>query len=315
MRVLPRRLSMSIAAVAVLGLVLLIVYAGTNLIGCRNNIPAVPQRQSTTNLDAYRGIASWVDLFDTKAWRDPTAVVDDMANHGVRTIFVETATARSSTGLVHPVALGTFITEAHARDMYVVAWYPPHLRRGSVDYERIMQAIEFTTSDGQKFDSVALDIESTTVKTLKTRNRRIVNLSRRIRKEVGGDYPLGGIIPSPVGLLKQTGFWNVFPYTALAKSYDVFLPMSYYTFHVDDAKGAYADTKASMRILRAQPGCSEIPVHIIGGLAGPTSPAQVRQFAIAARETGCIGVSLYDWVGMNKAKWRAQEAGWREGAR
>jgi hypothetical protein len=69
-----------------------------------------------------------------------------MAKHGVKTIYVQTANDSSSGGIVHPNALRTFITEAHARHRFVVAWYLPGLNAGSTDYDRVMQAIRFTTS-------------------------------------------------------------------------------------------------------------------------------------------------------------------------
>ena len=178
-----------------------------------------------------------------------------------------------------------------------------------------MQAVEFRTDDGQMFDSFALDIESTAVKPLSKRNLALAELSARIREAVGPDYVLGGIIPSPVGLTKQTGFWDVFPYGDVAETYDVLLPMAYYTFHGHTAAQARDDALASMRILREQPGCSEVPVHLIGGIAGKSSAAEVKAFAQAARETGCIGASLYDWAGMSAARWRALSAGWKSGAK
>ncbi len=198
--------------------------------------------------------------------------------------------------------------------MFVVAWYLPNLRADSDDFERVVQAIEFKTADGQTFDSFALDIESTAVKPIADATARWLTCPANPR-QVGPDYALGGIIPSPVGLKKQTGFWDVFPYADVAETYDVLLPMAYYTFHGQTAAQAREDAIASMRILRAQPGCSEVPVHLIGGIAGKSSAAEVKAFARAARETGSVGVSIYDWAGMSTARWRALGAGWKAGAK
>jgi hypothetical protein len=259
--------------------------------------------KSSGSLDVYRGLASWVDLYDTRAWKDPAAAVKDMAGHGVRTIFIETANSSSASGLVHPSALAEFIVEAHARHMFVVAWYLPNLRSSSLDYDRAIQAIQFTSSDGQTFDSFALDIESTTVKPVSTRNKQLAALSARIRSRVGSGYVLGAIIPSPVGLSSTKSHWKGFPYAMLAKTYDVFLLMHYYTFDIRSAATTYTSTLANMRVLRAQPGCATTPVHMIGGISNRSSIAQVRQFVRAVRKTGCIGASLYDWAGTNAAKW------------
>ena len=267
-----------------------------------------PASTPASRLDPYRGLGTWVDLFDTRAWADPAAAVRDMASHGVRTIFIETANAASTSGLVHPTGLGTFITEAHARHIYVVAWYLPNLRADSVDFDRVMQAIDFKTADGQSFDSFALDIESTVVKPVSLRNLGLAALSQQVRARVGRNYALGAIIPSPVGIATKKGFWSDFPYAALATTYDVFLPMNYYSFSSRSAAAPHTSTTSNMRVLRAQPGCATTPVHMIGGISNKSSAAQVEQFVRAARETGCIGASLYGWKGTSAAAWRALAA-------
>ncbi|NTU71410.1 MAG: hypothetical protein HGB10_06290 [Coriobacteriia bacterium] len=259
---------------------------------------------------AYKGLGTWVDLWDARAWRDPAGAVADMESHGVKTIYIQTGNSRSTSGISNREALADFIREAHKRDMYVVAWYLPSLKAKSHDYEHVMEAIEFETSDGQRFDSFALDIESTAVKRIATRNANLAKLSARIRKAVGKDYPLGGIIPSPSGIAKQSGFWDDFPYENVANDYDVLLPMAYYTYHGNTGPQAKADAMLSMKILREQPGCERIPVHLIGGIASRSSPAEIEAFAKAARDTGCIGASIYDWAGTKPAQWRKLEAVW-----
>jgi len=268
-----------------------------------------PQRSGAA-VDSYRGLGSWVDLWDTRAWKDPAATIADMASHGVRTVYVQTGTARSASGVSNEPAMREFISEAHARQMYVVAWYLPNLKTGSVDFQRLVQAVEFRTNDGQGFDSVALDIESTAVKSISARNANLATLSRKLRSRVGTDYPLGAIIPSPVGITKQTGFWNVFPYSTVAKYYDVILPMAYYTFHGHTGTQARTDALTNMTLLRAQPGCAAVPVHLIGGVVGDSSSAEVREFTSAARESGCIGASLYDWAGTTRSQWKALTSAW-----
>ncbi len=263
-----------------------------------------PGATGVASLDAYRGLGTWVDLYDTRAWADPAVAVRDMAGHGVRTLFIETANSSSTSGLVHPAELATFITEAHARHMFVVAWYLPNLRAGSVDLARITQAIDFLTPDGQRFDSFALDIESTAVKPVTLRNLGLGTLSKQVRDLVGPGYPLGAIIPSPVGLRSKKGYWSGFPYATLATTYDVILPMHYYTFSDHDPAMAYTSTIANMRELRAQPGLATSPVHMIGGISGASSAAEVRQLVRGARETGCIGASMYGWTGTSAAAWR-----------
>lgn len=278
--------------------------AGTPVITQAAPDPSQPAAGGPASIDAYHGLGSWVDLYDTRAWADPAGAVADMAAHGVRTIYIETSNYHSPAAVMNADKVAAFITNAHARGMKVVAWYLPDLKANSVDFDRVSKAIAFSTPDGQKFDSFALDIEATVVGSESQRNRNLTALSTRIRGLVGASYPLGGIIPSPVGLSKKAGYWDNFPYSVVANSYDVIVPMAYYTYHGKGAAAAYADATANVRILRAQPGCATVPVHLIGGIAENSSPAEVGQFVRAAREGGCAGASLYGWAGTSAADWQ-----------
>jgi hypothetical protein len=261
---------------------------------------------SAPSLEAYTGLASWVDIFDHRAWAHPEAAVADMASHGVHTLFIETGNSSSARGAIFdPPAQARFIRAAHAHGMRIVAWYLPDMARVGYDFSRISRAIAFKTSDGQTFDSFALDIESAAVKPEARRDRALGDLSSRIRRLVGGSYPLGAIVPPPVGIAKRVGYWNGFPYGSVATVYDVILPMGYYTYHGHTAAAAAADARGNVRILRAERGCRTIPIHLIGGLAHGSSPAEVRAFANAAVSGGCIGVSLYSWADTTASQWRA----------
>ena len=82
-----------------------------------------------------------------------------------------------------------------------MAWYLPGFKDLDKDFARSMAAIDFRTTDGQKFDSFALDIEDSPVKPAASRSARLKTLSRRIRDAVGTrTIPSGGIIPSPAGM-------------------------------------------------------------------------------------------------------------------
>ncbi len=121
-----------------------------------------------------------------------------------------------------------------------------------------------------------------------SRSRRATAHSYRSRsrsaRPSGASYPLGAIIPSPVGLSRKGSYWSKFPYADLAGIYDVFLPMGYYTYHGNGAKLAYSDTVGNVRILRSKKGCSTIPIHLIGGEAEKSSAAEVR--GVRARYAG-----------------------------
>jgi hypothetical protein len=301
---------------ALLGIAIVVISVAVGVYLGATGAVKLPSRTSAVSaaapadhtLDVYRGLGSWVDLYDARAWKDPAAAVADMASHGVRTIYVQTANSSSKSGLVHPAELATFIVEAHKRHMYVVAWYLPSFRPGTTDFDRVVQAVDFTTGDGQSFDSFAMDIESTTVKSEADRNVGLATLSEKVRARVGKDYALGAIIPSPLNISRKKGFWDTFPYATVAKSYDVLLPMNYYSFNIHDAAPTYDAMVVNMRILRDQKGCATIPVHMIGGISEDSTAAQVEQFVQATKDTGCIGASMYGWAGTTAAEWKALAA-------
>jgi hypothetical protein len=266
--------------------------------------PSLPARPGpgTPSLDAYRGLGSWVDIFEQRAWRRPGAAVADMAAHGVRTLYLETSNYSQRRAIVDPARVGLFIEAAHARGMDVVAWYLPGFDRVKRDRRRSMRAINFRTPSGQAFDSFALDIEASIVHPASKRSKRLLALSRKIRARVGPNYALGAIIPSPYRM-DRGNTWPGFPYARLASIYDVFLPMSYFTFHVSGEQRAHDEVAASIPIIRERTGDPTVPIHVIGGIADRASGPEVRGFVHASREHGVIGAGLYNWSLTRKHDW------------
>jgi hypothetical protein len=266
---------------------------------------AVSRPGHPAQLVAYRGLGSWVDLYDPSAWDDPEAAIRDMASHGVRTLFVETANYHnpSSSTLYRSDVLARFIKAAHARGMYVVAWYLPSFKNLPKDLKRSKAAIDLRTDDGQKFDSFALDIEDSTVKPASARSAAMKTLSEQIRDYVGDTYPLGGITPSPKGMTINSTYWPNFPYKTVADIYDVMVPMGYYTYHVDGYKKVYNESLDNVRIVREQVGLDTIPIHLIAGLGNKSSASETTAFVRVTRETGILGGGMYDWSTTGDEDW------------
>jgi hypothetical protein len=258
-------------------------------------------------IDMYRGLGIWVDMYDAAAWNDPTSAVDDMAKHGVRTLYVETANYHWPKDINRPAALSAMIRACHDRGLKIVAWYLPGLKDLTRDYSRSMAAIDYGKPGDWRFrfDSFALDIEASIVKPASTRNARLRSLSQKIRKAVGAGYPLGGIIPSPAGMAKNATYWPGFPYKDVAAVYDVIVPMGYYTYHGDGYANAYRDTRDNVRIIRAKTGRPSIPIHVIAGVADKSSASETLAYVRALRENGCVGGSMYDWPTTGGEDWRA----------
>ena len=267
---------------------------------------ALPQAAAASApIRCYRGLGTWVDLYDVRAWDDPAAAVEDMEAHGVRTLYLETSNYHWPSALNRPAAMSSLIEQAHASGMQVVAWYLPGFSDPAKDYRRSRAAIDFRSVAGQKFDSFTLDIEASVVKDVALRNTRLRALSNRIRAAVGISYPLGACIPSPAGMAMHTSYWPQFPFKTLAGIYDVFVPMGYYTYHGDGYANAYRDTRDNIRIIREKTGRPGVPIHVIAGDAAKSSGGETTAYVRALRENGALGGSMYDWATTGDASWRA----------
>jgi hypothetical protein len=231
-----------------------------------------------------------------------------MRDLGVTTLYLETSNYSQKIDLVRPQGLGRFLDAAHANGLRVVAWYLPSLANVARDLRRALAAIRFQSPQGASFDSFALDIEASVVKPVAKRNARLLALSGRLRAAVGPDYPLGAIIPAPRGMDLNPTYWPRFPYAALARSFDVFMPMGYFTYRFKSGAAARAYTAANVELLRERADDADLAVHAIGGLAGAATVAQVRAFAAAAAAEGALGASLYDYASTSAAQWRALSA-------
>lgn len=279
--------------------------------------PPVAAQAEASNpglLRAYEGLGAWVDIYDPMLWRHPGDVVREMKAHGVQTLFLETSSWRVRHTIFRPGVVSAFITEAHRLGIQVVAWYVPDFFDLQRDFRRSMAAIRFRTPNGEKFDSFALDIESFRVPDPAKRSARLLQLSARIRKAVGRRYPLGAIVISPVATHRVPSGWPGFPYRALARYYDVFLPMGYYTYRTDGAAAAFNYTRDTLQLLRKDAGNPRLPIHAIGGEAGYTDGAEAKAFVDAVKRFDAIGASLYDFGTTGPEDWahiekvRAQRA-------
>lgn len=254
-------------------------------------------------LMAYRGLGSWVDIYESWAWNHPKQAVRKMDRKGVRTLYLETSNYSRTKAILYPSKTKRFINAAHDRGMKVVAWYLPGFDKLDRDLARSIAAINLKTARGDKFDSFALDIEASIVTPPWKRTKRLLRLSRQIRDHVGDAYPLGAIIPSPKGMKLNVGYWPGFPYQRLAGIYDVFVPMTYYSWRTQGPVGAHDYTVSNIKIIRSKTGDSTTPIHVIGGIGDGSTGLETRGFVRACREHGVLGCSMYSLTVTDKADW------------
>jgi hypothetical protein len=259
--------------------------------------PAPATTAAVPSLDAYRGLGTWVSIYSKSTLDDPIGAVARMKANGVATLYLETSNWRQKVDVVRPATLAQMIEAAHAQGIKVVAWYLPSYKPVNTDLRRSLAAIGFTTPTAQRFDGFALDIESTEVGPIPLRNRLQQRLSSRLRQSIGPDYPLGAIVPEAGAL-----YWPGFPYQQVKRYFDVFLPMAYFTFRVKGAGAVRAYVQRNVSTIKAVLG-KDTPVHPIGGESDHATASEVGAYVAAARSTGAIGASLYDFAGTTSRAW------------
>lgn len=267
---------------------------------------AAPARAAPSGLDAYRGAGAWVDMYDPAELGNPWPALVEMRDNGVRTLYLETASWRvpKSLDMKDAEAVELFLDEAHALGIEVIAWYLPGLDDLRTDLRRSRAVIDYRTPrGGERFDGFAIDIESQRVGPVPARNAALLRYSRALRRYAGRDYALGAIVPDLRSTTVSPGLWPGFPYRAVARLYDVFLPMAYSTIRGHGARYVYGYSRANVAEVRRLTGGR--PVHLIGGLSDGLTSAEHAAVARGARDGGAVGASFYDFAIGQDAAWRA----------
>lgn len=314
MRSLPRGFWFACIGVFLVGFGIRIVVdaAGSDGSGRRTTAGAAVdllrgQGPTVRSTSTYGGLGTWVDAFDfdpayraegTDAAVTPD-VIDEWADLGVRTVYVQAARIddRATGRLLDEGLLAEFLMHAHARGLEVVGWYLPRFEDVDADLDRLLAIAEFDAL-GHRFDGVAVDIEYIEgVPNATERSARLIELSRRLREE-REDEALGAIVPPPVQLeVVNPSYWPDFPWQALDTSYDVWLPMAYWTVRSPESgyRDAYRYSEESTRRMRNNIGRPDVVVHIVGGIGDQTTSADLEDLRRAVEDTGAIGASIYDW--------------------
>jgi hypothetical protein len=265
--------------------------------------PAAGARRASPSLAPYAGLGTWLDIYATSYWDNPEQQVSEMARDGVKTLYLQTGNYGEQ---ANRSELGRLVDAAHLYGLRVVAWYLPSFANPREDLRRSLDAIRFQSAHGGRFDSFALDIEASIVSSESLRNRRLISLSEHIRKAVGPGYALGAIIPSPLGMIRHPHYWRSFPYHAVARLYDVFLPMAYFTDR--DLHGIHAVRSyvaADVAVIRRRTGEPHVPIHVIGGISGSMTGDDMTGFMRVVADCHPLGYSLYAWSTMRSGQWPA----------
>jgi hypothetical protein len=293
----PRRRLVAIAVVAAVVVGAVIVFDRID------RGPPDPPPGSWTMV-VHEGLGAWVDVYDWTVelgGEEPAVGVEDieaMADSGVQTVYLQTSHSRSDLDVMDPERLDELIDAAHAHGMHVVAWYLPTLADVEADLRRLEAAAAL------RVDGLAVDLESTTVEDVIERNRRLVDLSTRLRAAVPAGRPVAAITLSAVHLeVVNPAYWPDYPWAELATTYDVMMPMAYWSIRQGELREGGRYVGENIDRIRATTGDPDIPIHVIGGIADGVTNTDLGAMVAAIEDRGAIGGSLYDWNTSRPAHW------------
>lgn len=310
----PERRGRTVAIVTVVALVgLLLAWAVDDTDANRNESSTELDTQEAElaaeawTLAPYSGVGAWVDVYDwTEEFTEgapPVGLdeIDRMAEVGIETLYLQTAHSRSAaTGVIERDQVESLIERAHERGLRVVAWYLPPLVDVEADLRRLVASADLPV------DGLGVDIEATEVTDVAERNRRLLELTERLRAEVGPDKAVAAITPSAVHLqVVNPAFWPTFPWEEVAAAYQVILPMAYWSIRDADRRDGEQYVGENIDHIRSLTGDPNVPIHVAGGIADDIAVDQVDGMVRAIQAREALGGSLYDWVTSNDEQWAA----------
>lgn len=262
-----------------------------------------PKPPPAVDAGVYEGLGAWVDLYDyvLQDRMDPLEAVDEMARRGVGTLYLQTNRWSLGGDIYDPATVSAFVERAHAREIKVVGWYLPGFADLDRDIRRSLAVLEFVTPAGHRFDGFAADIEDRREvdQDLTRFIDGIAEYSTRLRLLTEGKV-VAAIVPDAKNNERAPHRWVGFPWSEIARHYDVVMPMAYWSVSKGRARcGTEYDVEEYLREVVSKTvhlmGRSK-PLHPIGGIADCIGASEVAGYVRAVKELGSLGGSLYDFA-------------------
>ena len=273
--------------------------------------PAAPSPDPARGV-TFKGLGVWWDVYDwsptfTKN-RQKFSVrdVDRLADDGVQTLYIQTASFRHPDVLLDPGLLRNILNRAHSHGIRVVGWYLPEFNDVAYDLDRLVAIAKLG------FDGLGFDIESTANPDVAARSQNLITEAQFLRGYFP-NLPMAAIPVTPVIWEElNRSWWPNFPYRDLAPFFDAWMPMAYWSYRFCSFTHWYDPYRyvyESVVRLRTLTGNPNLPVHPIGGEATPTactsgpnagqvppatSNSDIFWMNAAMHDSASIGGSIYD---------------------
>ncbi len=231
------------------------------------------------------------------------AIVSAARAAGLSHLYVEVG--RANRGFYGGPGLATLLPAAHAAGLKVIAWIYPFLRDLPFDIATGVAAATYTTPSGDRPDGLLADVEEN------TGEGAVRAYGAILRATLGPDEPMAIATFPP-----QWSGGRAYPFATAALSWDAIVPMDYWRLRRRPYSAAevYRFVRDSVTLIKARTRPDE-PVEVLGQMfdlyrTGANSPgaAEIAACAAAARDSGAIGVSFFEWSHATSAEWNALTA-------
>lgn len=233
------------------------------------------------------GKGIWINIWNYP--NNPDMFLERLRSKGIEKIYLQIS--RSNTPAIkHPYLLNKILKSAHERNIKVIGWTYPFLQSPLADAQKFIIAAKYKSPEGESLDGMAADIEEI------TNSKAIEIFVKRIRSELGNNYPLIAITFSPLNKSNK-GAPTQYAWRTIANNFDIIAPMIYWHGLVKyrSEKGAYDYTMKTVALIKEYTQKKDLNIHLIGD-GQKTTSEEITGFLKAASEIGAEGgVSLYPW--------------------
>ncbi|HEX5416982.1 MAG TPA: hypothetical protein VFZ25_15065, partial [Chloroflexota bacterium] len=274
--------------------------AGVNLTAMDPNATAVDGRPIWSPVT---GKGMWVPI-PLLQMTSPEALVSAASELGLTHLYVEVGS--SGGGFYGTSQLDRLVPVAHAHGIAVIGWVMTTLDDLPGDVALCKQIASYRSPDGGRLDGIAPDIEHNMYPP------DVKTFAQVLRYQVGPKELLVGVIyPAGTWIGQQHPIVG-----ALSRSFNVLAPMDYW----HDDRGHFSDALIQSFVAKSVSDIHQIagpnyPVAVVGQAydpfardgTGADNPAghEVTAALAAARRSGAIGVSLFQWGTTTPDEWNA----------
>jgi len=251
-------------------------------------------------LAPLRGTGMWL-TYPLLRQTSAAVLVATARGAGLSHLYVEVGI--SGAGFYGAPGLAALLPAAHHAGLAVIAWVYPYLRDLPADLALSVAAARYVAPSGDRPDGLIADVEE-------NMSEGAVHTYGQLLRAALGRGELMAIATYPPQSLPGAAY----PFASAALSWDVIMPMDYW--HTSprrySAAEVYQYVRESVAAIRARTRPA-MPVAVIGQMfdvfsdrPGPQTPgaAEILACAAAARDSGSLGVSFFEWRHASAEGWR-----------